>query len=280
MSKLLLQAPAKINLGLEILRKRTDGYHDIKTVFCSVSLYDVIEITRLQDDRIIVNSLGEDVPKDEGNTVYKVLKLLGIGAEVYIKKNIPVKAGLGGGSGDAGAILKYFGRGDLALEIGSDVPYFIKGGTQIGEGRGEILTELPSLAGIDVVICVPEVGVETGWAYQNVDYNKINSGKIDELIKEVSHFAPRQARGFAGDREKNLKKICDNLHNDFEYWVLPKYPEILKVKEDMVKYGARGALMTGSGSGVFGICGDEGAARGVYEKMRKQYRKTYLTKIL
>lgn len=288
MSKLLLHAPAKINLGLEILRKRGDGYHDIKTVFCQVSLYDEIRIVRMPhfakasrgEQNIIINCSDGTVPTNESNSVYKALKLLGVaplrpsagsglrlgqGAKVYIKKNIPVRAGLGGGTADAAVVLKVFGSKD-GLSIGSDVPYQMVGGTKLGEGRGEILSNLPSLAGINIVICVPEFGVETKWAYDNVDYSKIGKGKIEGLIRAV--------------KKRDVFGIAKNLHNDFEYWVLPEYPEIMKIKKDMIKYGALGALMTGSGSGVFGVCGNAQTAKTVFEKMKKKYKKSFLVKIL
>lgn len=284
MSDFILYAPAKINLGLEILGKRADGYHNLKTIFCSVSLYDEIKITRLphfsrlqrnsrgkQDDKIIVACEDRMVPTDERNSAYKALKLLGMGAMVSIKKEIPVKSGLGGGSGDGAAVLKVLGKDredlmEMGLEIGSDVPYQIAGGTKIGEGRGEILSELPSLAGLNLVICVPNRGVETKWAFQNVNYSKINSGKIERLVMAV--------------KNRDIFEIARNLHNDFEDWVLPKYPEIGDVKKNMLKYGAMGALMTGSGSGVFGIFENENKAKFAYEEMRKIYKKTFLVKVL
>lgn len=266
MSKICLQAPAKINLGLEILRKRKDGYHDIKTIFCSVNLFDEIEIEETFDNIIKIFCDDKSVPTDEENTVYKALKLLGKnGVRINIKKRIPVKAGLGGGSSDAAALLKYYGSGD-GLEIGSDVPYFVEGGTKIGERRGEILSDLPSLTGMNMVICVPDAGVDTKWAYENIDYSKIGKGRIDKLISAV--------------KEKNLIKICENLHNDFEYWALKEYPIISEIKEKMVGFGAVGALMTGTGSGVFGVCDNEKTAKKVFEEMKKEYKKTFLVKVI
>jgi 4-diphosphocytidyl-2-C-methyl-D-erythritol kinase len=265
MSKIVLQAPAKINLGLEILRKRTDGFHDIKTVFCSVNLFDEIKIVENLNNVIEIFCDDKEIPTDERNTVYKALKLLRIGATVNIKKRIPAKAGLGGGSSDAGVVIKHYGGGN-GIEIGSDVPYAVVGGTKLGEGRGEILSELPSLGGINMVISVAGVGVDTKWAYENVDYEKIGKGCIEKLILAT--------------KSQNVFEIAKNLHNDFEYWVLPKYPEILEIKESMIKYGALGSLMTGSGSGVFGICEDEQTARTVYNSMKKLYRKTFLVKVI
>jgi len=266
MDKLILQAPAKINLGLEILKKKGDGYHDIKTVFCQVSLFDEIEIIENNIEKIEIYCDDELVPTDEKNSVFKALKLLGKnGLSVNIKKRIPAKAGLGGGSSDAGVVLKVYGGGS-GLEIGSDVPYAVYGGTKIGEGRGEILSDLPSLAGMDMVVCVPDVGVDTKWAYENVDYGRIGKGKIEGLIEAV--------------KKQYLFEIAENLHNDFEYWVLPKYPVIRDIKENMIKYGALGSLMTGSGSGVFGICENEDKAKGVYLQMKKMYSKTFLVKVI
>lgn len=280
MSNLLLHAPAKINLGLEIIRRREDGYHDIKTVFCQVSLYDEIEIREIGEiGDIEVICDDENVPTDKRNTVWKAARLLGLktGLKIIIKKRIPVKAGLGGGSSDAAAVLKGLNSlwklnfstkrlVEIAAQIGADVPYPVVGKTQYATGIGEILEELPTLSDIKILICVPDGHIDTSWAFGQIDLSDMNSGRIEELIGAV--------------KKRNLKEIGQNLFNDFEELACRKIPDIIAIKKIMLDNGALGAVLTGTGSGVFGIFEENFKREKAYKILKKDYKDTFLTETL
>lgn len=283
MSKLILLAPAKINLGLEIVGKRSDGYHSLKTIFCQISLYDTAQIGEITKNEIKIDCDYPGVSTNEENTAYKAALLLKEeflvkkGVVINIEKRIPVEAGLGGGSSDAAATLlglnKLWNLGltasdlvKIALKIGADVPYPIVGGTKLATGVGEIFEKLPALSGLDLVVCVPDFGVSTKWAFSHVDYERIGKGRIKALIDAV--------------RKRDRETIATNLHNDLEYWVFKKYPIVGQIKERLLGYGVLGAVMTGTGSGVFGVCKDRRQAEGIGEKLKKDFKKTFVVKTL
>lgn len=278
-----MRAPAKINLGLEILKKRPDGYHDLKTIFCQVSLYDTIIIDELTENKIQIDCDYPGVPIDEKNTIYKAAFFLkeksGVkkGVVINIEKKIPIEAGLGGGSSDAAAALLGLNRLwklnldldeliSIGLKIGADVPYPVVGGTKFATGVGEVFENLPSAAGMNLVICVPDFGVSTKWAFEHVDYKMMGKGKINALIKAI--------------KKRDKEAIATNLHNDLEYWVFKRCPIIAEIKERLLGYGALGAVMTGTGSGVFGIYRNRERAKEIYKRLKKDFKKTFLVKTI
>lgn len=257
---LTFRAYAKINLGLQILDKRPDGYHNISTVFHRIDLYD--ELQFVPSPSIQVTSSSSAAPGDESNICHKAAILLqqhlGItdGVGINLRKNIPVGAGLGGGSSDAAIVLnelpKFWGKSVdeqtlqvLALQLGSDVPYFLKPGSAVGTGRGEILEYFSLEVPYFILLCNPNIHVATAWAYQNVK----PSGSSHALdLKSVLM-----------EGMKNPKRL-ESLCNDFEPVVFQQFPEVAGVKKAMLEAGAVFALMSGSGSSVFGLFSSEAQA--------------------
>lgn len=283
MKKICLKAPAKINLGLSIIRKFSSGYHEVKFIFQQVSLFDRIYLQEIEKDEIRVCSNNKEIPLDRINTVYQaaeiIKKFIGIkkGIIINIDKQIPVGAGLGGGSSDAAQTLiglnKIWNVGlntkDLikfGVKIGMDVAYQLVGGTKLATHLGEKLYQLPALPRIYFVLSNPGVNVSSKWAYQNVDYSQIGKQQLKELILEI--------------KQGDVKKIAQNLHNDFEFWVPNFYPAILKIKQKMLDSGALGAIMSGSGPTVFGICENRDSALKISQSLKKDFPKTYLVENL
>jgi len=278
-----LQAPAKINLGLQVLRKRPDGYHDIDTVFQAVALCDRLTFLP-QKNRFTFQASGVPVPRGDDNLILKAARLLketaglpGAGAKIRLQKNIPTGAGLGGGSSDAAATLKALNAlwglkwparklESLAARLGSDVPFFIRGGTARGRGRGEKLTRLPTLSKIWVVLCWPGFPVATAWAYKSLRRGR-------GLSKANPH-----ARLFIQALEKRgFDPVFQRLSNDFEKAVFRRHPRLGKIKRSLLREGARAALMSGSGSMVFGLADSKKMAERLAKKVRPLAPKTWVT---
>ena len=283
MKEVTLKAPAKINLGLSILKKLSSGYHEVRFVFQQISLFDRISLKEIKKDEIKIICNDKSVPLDKVNTVYQAALLIKRkmkikkGIQIKIDKQIPTAAGLGGGSSDAAQTLiglnRIWNLGlntidllKLGVKIGMDVCYQIVGGTKIATHLGEKLQSLPQLPKIYLVLSNPNQEVPTKWAYQNIDYSQIGKQQLKELIR--------------GIQEKNVKKIAKSLHNDFEFWVPNFYPAILKIKYKMLKNGALGAIMSGSGPTVFGIFKTELAAKKVYQILKKDFPKTFLAETI
>lgn len=285
MSKLKLQALAKINLGLSVTGKRPDGYHSLETIFCQISLYDDILIEEIAEDTIFVDVNSIFVPSDQRNTAYKAAMILKNlydikrGVRITIDKKIPVEAGLGGGSSDGASVLLGLNSLwklnlsnqrliDIALKIGADVPYFILGKTQFAKGVGEILTELPPFSKKKLIVCVPKKRVNTKQAFEFIDSKRpvTERQKMELLLRAL--------------REKNLNKISRLLFNDFENVVLGKIPDINYIKKTMIKNGALGTVLTGSGSGVFGIFDNEKKRKQTFRILKNDYNNTFMAETL
>lgn len=283
MNQIWLQAPAKINLGLAILGKLNSGYHEVKFIFSQVSLFDRIQLKEIPTNEIKIICNDQQVPTDKINTVYQAALLLKKmvktqkGLEIKIDKQIPVAAGLGGGSSDAAQALiginKLWNVGlnttdliKVGFKIGVDVCYQLVGGTKLATHLGEKLNPLPNLPQIHLVLTNPNIEVSTKWAYTNIDYSQIGKNQLDSLIDAV--------------KNKDVKKIAKNLHNDFEFWVPNLVPVILKIKKKMLKQGALGAIMSGSGPTVFGVCENKAVALKVYNSLKKEFPKTYLAQTI
>lgn len=269
-------AYAKINIGLNIIAKRSDGYHDIDTIMQSITLFD--EILLEKSPGITIASKSSEIPLDETNTAYKAaksfFKMTGIdwsktGVLIHIVKNIPSQAGLGGGSSDAAAVLRGLNRiyctqystavlRELALEVGSDVPFCIEGGTQRAEGRGELLKKLPAFNEYDLVVIMPDESVNTGNAY-----------KLFSKRSEPHH--PDMNRIEAAIISKDLTGLGMCIGNTFENLVFPDKPLIKKAVHDILNAGAKAGSMTGSGSAVFGLFQSSEEAMSAFLKLKHHY---------
>ena len=290
---LTLRAYAKINLGLRILRKREDGYHDIETVFHRVNVYDEITIT--PSNSVSFTCDQPDLPTDERNLCVRSARLLrhyapgNPGAEIRLVKRIPVGAGLGGGSSDAAATLlglKRFWNLNLtqeelfsiALELGSDVPYFLRDGSSYATGRGELLEYFPLNLPYWIVLVTPDISISTAWAYANFE----TSGGRDRTIRiskrvvskvEPFEFSLRELIGkYIGDPVE-LQRL---LHNDFESIIFPSYKTIEEIKQSMLGGGAIFAQLSGSGSSVYGFYSGEPEALSAVERFKVR-NKVFLT---
>jgi len=309
MKKILFKTPAKLNLMLRVIGRRDDGYHDIITLMQMVDLWD--EITFEESEKLEVVSSSPDVPAGDRNLVFvaasKIRQLCGIekGARIVLRKNIPVAAGLGGGSSDAAATLfclnelwnLSLGMEDLRLlgsEIGSDVPFFFSGPTALGFGRGDVLVRVTSELDYWVLIVDPGIKVSTGWAYEQLalrnDY-KHSSGTASsedegkwfgpflagkELTKLKGHIKIPMTSGvrFRGDRFWILS--C----NDLEEVVTRRHPFIAHVKNRLVACGATCPLMSGSGSTVFGVFNFRKDAERAYRELTHHGWKVWLVTAL
>ncbi len=282
------RAPAKINLGLSILRKLPHQYHEVKTIYAQISLFDFLEIQEIKENKIIITCSDKNIPTNEKNLIYQMVGLIkeqtGIKQGVNIKliKNIPVGAGLGGGSSDAAATLKALNQLwqldlsannliQLAKKIGADVAYHLVDGIQLeiqGGRQGGRFTAFPRLPDCYILLCVPKITIQSRKAYAQVDYDKISQNHLDLLREGIS--------------KRNLQRIAANLHNDFELWVLKKYPMIKKIKKIMVKQGALGSLMSGKGLSTFAIFDNlrkaESACNYFQNKFQQQSLKVFLVK--
>lgn len=255
-----LRAFAKINLGLDILRKREDGYHEVRMIMQTIQMYDVLEMKKVKKPGISLSVNYPYIPSDERNLVYKAAKLLmdefqvKEGVDIRLEKFIPVAAGMAGGSSDAAAAMvginHLFKLGlsekdlmDRAVNIGADVPYCIMRGTALAEGIGEKLTRITQVPDCYVLIGKPGIGVSTKTAYESLQLDKIQSHPdIDGMIRDIENG--------------NLLAMTDKMGNVFESGIIGKYPVIGEIKDLMEANGALKAMMSGSGPTVFGIFDD------------------------
>lgn len=285
MDEIKLKALAKINLGLDVVRRREDGYHEVRMVMQTIHLYDQLLIQKSDPPGIQIHSNLSFLPVNENNLVYKAGKLLmdefdiHTGVSVELNKRIPVAAGMAGGSTDAAAMLygmnQLFGlklkRKDLmerGVQIGADVPYCIMRGTALAEGIGEKLSSLPPMVKCPVLIAKPQIGVSTKFVYENLklDADTVHPD-IDGLIGAI--------------RAKNLEQIAGHMGNVLETVTIPNYPVIAEIKEHMMEHGAVHAMMSGSGPTVFGLFANGDTAVAAYEAMRESNlaKQVYLTSI-
>lgn len=282
-----LRALAKINLGLDIFRKREDGYHEVRMIMQTIQMYDVLEMKRVRKPGISLSVNYSYIPNDERNLVYKAAKLLmdefqvKSGVDIRLEKFIPVAAGMAGGSSDAAAALvginRLFKLGlsekdlmDRAVNIGADVPYCVMRGTALAEGIGEKLTRITPVPDCFVLIGKPGINVSTKAAYESLQLDKITTHPdIDGMIKDIE----------CG----NLLAMTEKMGNVFEPGIIGKYPVIGEIKELMEAHGALKAMMSGSGPTVFGIFDDrkkmEAAAAALREsRLAKTVFATEVTK--
>ncbi len=279
MDKIKLNSAAKINLTLDVLGKRPDGFHEVRMIMQTVSLFDSVELIP-QKSGITVETNLDFLPTGRGNIAYKAAELFfsetGIdsGVHIIIDKKIPVAAGLAGGSGNAAAVLRglnlMFGEiytanqlADLSGKIGSDIPYCIHGGTMLAEGRGEILTPLPQIPKTLFLLAKPPVNVSTQWVYQSLDMSKVDEHPDTAgCIQALNH----------GD----TSGIAVRMYNVLESVTVEKYKIIEQIKRKMINCGAMGSVMSGSGPTVIGMFGDDNTARSAEKEIRKLTDEVYL----
>lgn len=280
-----LKALAKINLGLDVVRRREDGYHEVRMIMQTIQLYDRLDIKRTQEPGIQIQTNLSFLPVNENNLIYKAAKLLmdefsiTDGVSVKLDKRIPVAAGMAGGSTDAAAMLigvnRLFSLGltkrelmERGVQIGADVPYCIMRGTALAEGIGEALSPLPPMVKCPVLIAKPSISVSTKFVYQNLKLDDTTiHPDIDRLIDDI--------------KAKNLHDIAAHMGNVLETVTIPNYPVIDEIKKHMLSNGALGAMMSGSGPTVFGLFDDEDTAKKAYKAMRSSHlaRQVYLTSV-
>jgi len=283
MEQITLKSFAKINLYLKAGSKRPDGYHNIKTIFQTIDLADEVTISKTSSDITLICNHPE-VPLDNRNIAYKAAELIlkknkiKTGLNIIIKKNIPVTAGLGGGSSNAAVVLngcnRIFGLKyseskleELALELGSDVPFLLKGGTVLGEGRGEILTDFRPVADTWVVLVIEGNKPSTGRIYSEFTNTLTNAKVSDKKLEEFKLV--KEAKG--GD----LVKL---LYNNLEVPAAKFFPVLFKVKKDLLEAGAIGALMSGSGPTVFGVAESKAKAEYIASKLKEKYERVIQAK--
>jgi 4-diphosphocytidyl-2C-methyl-D-erythritol kinase len=255
--ELVFKAYGKINLGLDVVRRLENGYHEVRMIMQSVKLADIVTIKRISEDKIVVRTDQENLPCDERNLAYKAAKLMKEkysvqdGVEIFLEKHIPMAAGMAGGSADCAAVLKgmneLFGLG-LTLEdmqktgvkLGADVPYCLMGGCALSEGIGEVLTALKAPPACTVLLAKPDIDVSTKYVYEHLKLDTLERHPdIDGMMQDIE--------------EGNLEKLCGKLENVLESVTGKEYPVIGEIEKIMKDAGAPAAVMSGSGPTVFGI---------------------------
>lgn len=259
MNSIHLKAPAKVNYLLDVIGRRANGYHDLRMVMQRVDLCDEITITMAKKPGITVTCGKNGVPDGPGNIAWKaansILELAGTtqGVAISITKNIPVAAGLGGGSSDAASVLMGMNEllqlglsdqqlMDIGVTLGADVPFFIFKKTALAEGIGEVLTAMPEMPQAWVLLVNPGVHVSTAWVYKNLQLT--NNVELNKL--PVSYGS--------------IEDICSIFSNDLEKVTIPAFPVIAEIRDAMKQQGALGSMMSGSGPTVFGLFADRDTA--------------------
>lgn len=273
---LTLSANAKINLTLDILGTREDGYHEVAMIMQEISLHDTLSMGKINQGislTIVIEGQQGTLPADESNLCWKAAALvqkeynLQEGVEIHLTKRIPMAAGLAGGSADAAAVLKgmnhLFQLGmtearlcELGARLGSDIPFCIMGGTMLATGRGEVLTRLPSFPRLSVVLAKPPVGVSTAWAYKTYDAGYDGPHPDNEAMLEAIH---------GGDAHKAAGLLCNVLEGVTE----TEHPVIADYKRLMMEQGAMASMMSGSGPTVFGLVREKQQAWHLADTLKK-----------
>ncbi len=273
MNEYKTKAYAKINLGLDVIGRLENGYHEVKMVMQTVGIYDELSFEKTEAGIVVTTDSGE-LPTDENNLIYKAAKLMmetyGIseGVRIHLQKNIPIAAGMAGGSTDAAATMKGINRlfdlgcsmkelMELGVRIGADVPYCIMGGTALAEGIGEKLTALPPAPECILLVAKPDINVSTKYVYEHLDAEGVDEHPdIDGMVEAIE--------------VKSLQGILDRMGNVLETVTVKAHPIIDTIKKRMMELGAAEAMMSGSGPTVFGIFTDETKAHEAYEQIKKE----------
>lgn len=284
MNRVSIKAPAKINLSLDVKYKRDDGYHEVEMIMTTIDLADRIYMKERQDDRIVIESTAGYIPTDGRNLAYQAAELLRErlqirkGVEIYIEKNIPVAAGLAGGSSDAAATLKGLNQlwklglrtkelMQIGSELGSDIPFCIYGGTALATGRGEVLLPLPAPPSCWVVLAKPQRGVSTADVYAAL--------KVDEIQERPDAALLKQAL-----ETNDFHLLTQNLVNVLEPITFTISPEVKRIKERMQRLGGQGVLMSGSGPTVYALVRGDSRALRLYNGLRGFCKEVYVVRLL
>lgn len=283
MDSIRLKARAKINLGLDVLGKREDGYHEVRMVMQTIGIYDRLILIKIPEEEIRITSNLAFLPVNENNLIYKAIKLLKDeyhfpgGVSVDLNKFIPVAAGMAGGSTDAASTMfgvnRLFGLNlsmgkmmELGVRLGADVPYCVMRGTALAEGIGEKLTRITPVPHMWILIAKPQINVSTRLVYEQLDMGGIQKHPdIDGIIRAIE--------------AQDVVRIAQSMGNVLENVTVPLYPVIETIKQDMLSHGAINAMMSGSGPTVFGIFPDEQTtlACQAFLKKKGDARQVYIT---
>ena len=283
MKQIKLKAYAKINLGLDVLRRREDGYHEVRMIMQTIRLFDRITMTKIRKNDIYLETNLSFLPTDERNLVYRAVKMMKEefditeGIRIELNKKIPVCAGMAGGSTDAAAALVGMNRlfqlklsekqlMEYGVKLGADVPYCIMRGTALSEGIGEKLSRVSPIPDCYILIAKPNINVSTKFVYENLNLPALESHPdIDLLLRAIE--------------EGDLYTLASNLGNVLETVTIERYPVIEQVKQSMLAKGGIGALMSGSGLTVFGIFDSEAKVKDAYREVRRiqSVRQVYIT---
>lgn len=279
MDSISLKVPAKINLALDIGQKREDGYHFMKMIMQAINLFDYVKIEKTDSNDIIIECNDPQIPIDENNVCFKAANtffsktnIINCGIKITIEKNIPVQAGLGGGSADGAGVLVGLNEmfeANLSIEslcrigvlIGADIPFCIVGSTATAEGIGDIIQPIPNLPECYIVVCKQPLGVSTKEAFEAYD---------KEVYSNPFDFSKAVAAVVMGD----LQLISNELYNSFEEFI--DLPETKKIKTIMADYDCLNSLMSGSGSAIFGLFDNKRDAQKCMNELKESYPQTFL----
>ncbi|MCY8788076.1 4-(cytidine 5'-diphospho)-2-C-methyl-D-erythritol kinase [Bacillus inaquosorum] len=281
--RILEKAPAKINLSLDVTRKRPDGYHEVEMIMTTIDLADRIELTELAEDEVRVSSHNRFVPDDQRNLAYQAAKLIKDrynvkkGVSIMITKVIPVAAGLAGGSSDAAATLRGLNKlwnlnlsaeklAELGAEIGSDVSFCVYGGTALATGRGEKIKHISTPPHCWVILAKPTIGVSTAEVYRQLKLDDVEHPDVQGMIEAIE--------------EKSFQKMCSRLGNVLESVTLDMHPEVAMIKNQMKRFGADAVLMSGSGPTVFGLVQYESKVQRIYNGLRGFCDQVYAVRMI
>ncbi|WP_048601132.1 4-(cytidine 5'-diphospho)-2-C-methyl-D-erythritol kinase [Rubeoparvulum massiliense] len=283
MERVFEKASAKINLTLDVLGLREDGYHDVEMIMTTIDLADRIELIARGDEKIVIECNEGFVPTDQRNLAYQAAALLQqkadkpVGVTIRIEKRIPVAAGLAGGSSDAAATLRGCNRlwnlglsleelKLLGAQLGSDVPFCVQGGTALAKGRGELVTTVPNPPKVWVVLAKPDLGVSTAEIYQ-------------QFSKHEQQIEPKTAMMLQALEKGSLSLVCQNLSNMLEPVTVQLYPEVRRIRDCMLRAGADGVLMSGSGPTVYAIAQRRTRAQRINNSLRGFCRNVYIVRL-
>lgn len=283
MNSIELKSRAKINLSIDVLGKRNDGYHLVEMIMQTIDLYDTIKIKEIDTDNVVIKSNSVNIPLDDNNIVYKAINLLknkfniNKGVEVFIEKNIPVAAGMAGGSSNAAAVLVGINKlwnldlseeelQKIGFKLGADVPFCISGRTALAQGVGEELTYITGLSqDVTILVCKPDIFVSTEDVYQGLDLNNIGQRPNNKYLMECLE-------------NNDIKTLSENMINVLENVTSEKYNEIREIKGVMINNDALGSMMSGSGPTVFGLFENKEKAIKCKEQLLEKYSQVYTVK--
>lgn len=276
MSSMELEAYAKVNIGLDVVRRMENGYHEVRMIMQTLSLHDILTLEMCPEPGIVVTTDSRELTNPQDNLVYKAAQVmfetydLSGGLKIHLQKRIPIAAGMAGGSTDAAAVFRGINQlyelnlpketlMKLAVRLGADIPYCIVGGTYLSEGIGEILTPAPSMPECYVLVAKPPIGVSTKWVYENLHANQLQEHPdIDGMLEAM--------------KEQNLGLLAERMDNVLEHVTVTKYPVIVEIQQMMEQHGAIKAMMSGSGPTVFGLYETREAMEQAYDSMKDDDR--------